>query len=106
MPKARILFLSANPCDTSGQEGGATRPQTAHLPRLALDREVREIEAKIRAAEHRDQLELVTRWAVRPDDLLQSLNEHRPHIVHFSGHGSEEAAIYLLDGQDNLKPVS
>jgi hypothetical protein len=46
---------------------------------LALDEERREIEQKIRAAEHR--LELITKWAVRPDDLLQVLNEYRPQIV-------------------------
>jgi hypothetical protein len=66
-------FLSANPVGT--------------VP-LQLDEEAREIEVKIRASEHRDSLELITKWAVRPDDLLQSLNQHKPHVVHFSGHGN------------------
>jgi hypothetical protein len=67
---------------------------------------VREIQTKIRAAEHGDSLELITIWAARPDDLLQSLNEHKPHIVHFSGHGSSTEKIILLDQQGSPKPVS
>src|SRR5438874_10211252 len=82
MRKIKILFVSANPSGTTP---------------LKLDEEVWEIEAKIRAAEHRDSLELITKWAVRPDDLLQSLNQHKPHIVHFSGHGSSTEEIILLD---------
>jgi len=78
--KARILFLAANP-ETSG--------------RLALDEEARDIEAKIRTSQHRDMLELKTRWAVRTDDLLQALNEDRPVVVHFSGHGSGAGGIVL-----------
>jgi hypothetical protein len=71
-----------------------------------LEHEAREIEAKIRAADHRDSLELITRWAVRPDDLLQYLNQYKPHVVHFSGHGSSTEEIVLLDNQGEAKPVS
>jgi len=91
MDKIKILFLSANPAGT---------------PQLKLDEEARVIEAKIRAADHRDSLELITKWAVRPDDLLQSLNQHRPHIVHFSGHGNPTEEIVLLDNLGKPKPVS
>jgi CHAT domain-containing protein len=91
MEKIKILFVSANPTGT---------------PQLKLDEEVREIEAKIRAAEHRDSLELITKWAARPDDLLQSLNQHKPHVVHFSGHGSPTEEIVLLDKLGEPKPVS
>ena len=91
MEKIKILFVSANPAGT---------------PQLKLDEEAREIEAKIRAAKHRDSLELITKWAARPDDLLQYLNEHKPHIVHFSGHGSPTEEIVLLDTLGKPKPVS
>jgi len=46
---------------------------------------------------------------VRPDDLLHTLNEHKPHIVHFSGHGSQSGEIILVDlvnGERVPKPVS
>ncbi len=88
---ARILLFAANPEDTG---------------RLALDKEVREIEVKIRASEHRNTLSLISRWAVQPDDLLQALNEHRPHIVQFSGHGSAAEEIILNDETGKPKPVT
>jgi hypothetical protein len=79
-PPARILFLAANPANT---------------PQLALDEELRAIEGQLRAAEHRDAFALVSRWATRPDDLLQALNEVRPTIVHLSGHGSASGGLML-----------
>jgi len=91
MDKVKVLFLAANP--------GGTQP-------LKLDAEIRQITAKVRAAEYRDSLELVSRWAVRPDDLLQALLEVKPHVVHFSGHGSSAAELILLDDRGNPKPVS
>jgi CHAT domain-containing protein len=89
--KKKILFLAANPNGTT---------------QLALDKECREIEAKIRASEHRDALDLLTKWAVRPSDLLQYLHQHSPHIVHFSGHGSPSEELILLDAHAEAKPVS
>lgn len=90
MNKIRILFLAANPATTI---------------QLRLDEEIRAITEKIRATKHRDSLELVSAWAVRPDDLLQSLNEYEPHIVHFSGHGSTSGEIILVDSTGTPKAV-
>ena len=80
--KSTLLFLAASPAPTEHR---------------ALDQEARDIAAKIRAAEHRDALLFHTRWAVRLDDLLQALNEDRPAVVHFSGHGTGEHGIVLHD---------
>lgn len=88
--KMKILFLAANPTGTT---------------QLALDEECRQITEKIRAADHRDSLELITRWAVRPEDLLQHFNQHKPHVVHFSGHGTRTEEIVLLDKDKNPKPI-
>jgi CHAT domain-containing protein len=79
----RILMLAANP--------GAT-------PRLALDEEAREIEGQLRLSQDRDAFDLITCWAVRPDDLLQHFNRYRPQIVHVSGHGSAAGEIILSAG--------
>jgi hypothetical protein len=87
----KVLFLAANP--------------TGSTP-LALDEEIREITNKIRASDHRDSLKLVSRWAVRPDDLLQALNEERPHVVHFSGHGNADGELIMLDQDRRPQPVS
>jgi len=72
MPKHTILFLAANPLGTD---------------RLALDREARAIQVELERSGHRDQFELVTRWAAEPLDLLRELRKLRPTVVHFSGHG-------------------
>jgi hypothetical protein len=88
--KIKILFLAANP---------------AFTPPLKIDEEIRMIEGKIHAAEYRDSIELVSAWAVRPDDLQQKLLEHKPHIVHISGHGAPTGELILLDKDRNPKPV-
>jgi CHAT domain len=88
MLEIKALFLAANPGST---------------PRLAIDEEMRAIEQKLRAAKHRDTLVFQSAWAVRPDDLLQLLNQHQPHIVHFRGQGSSKGlSLAGNDGQDRL----
>lgn len=91
MKECNILLFTANPEGTS---------------KLALDREVREIEIKIRASEHRDTLTLISKWAVQADDLLQALNEHQAHVVQFSSHGSDTEQLILNDKAGKGKPVS
>ncbi|HEU4456217.1 MAG TPA: CHAT domain-containing protein, partial [Longimicrobium sp.] len=57
------------------------------------DEDVREIREKVLAAEHRDALDFDYRLAARPDDLIQALNETRPQVVHFSGHGRRNGLV-------------
>jgi hypothetical protein len=87
----RILFLSANPEKTS---------------RLRLDKEVSAIEKKIELGDYRDSFHLETAWAVAVDDIQRLLLKHKPHIVHFSGHGSPEGEIVLEDGSARGASVS
>lgn len=89
--KIKVIFFAANPVDQN---------------QLRLDEEIRTIEEKIRASEYRESVELISKWAVRPTDLLQALNEHKPNIVHFSGHGSDTDEIVFLDSSGNTKLVS
>jgi CHAT domain len=91
MNKVKILFLAANPNDTEP---------------LKLDIGIREIGDKIQASKYRDSLEVISEWAVSPDDLQQSLLKHKPHIVHFTGHGSPTAEIILQDQNGWSQPVS
>jgi hypothetical protein len=84
------LFLAANPASTT---------------RLALDEEMRAIEQKVWASEHRKALVFQSSWAVRPDDLLQLLNQHRPQIVHFSGHG-DQTGLWLTGNEGEIKLVT
>ncbi len=91
MDKVKVLFLAANPLGTD---------------RLKLDEEIRAITEKVYASEYREYLQVESSWAIRPDDLLQSLNRHRPHIVHFSGHGSQTGELILVDSIGSPKAVS
>lgn len=85
-----VLFLASNPRD---------------LKPLSLDEEVRSITEMIRKSDHRDAVRLESRWAQRPLDLLQALNELRPRVVHFSGHGNEDN-IAFQDDSGSTKLVS
>jgi CHAT domain-containing protein len=88
--KIKVLVFAADPLEDD---------------RLRLDREVRNIAERLRMAEYRDSVELESRWAVRPGDLLQALNEVKPRVVHFSGHGSEDELLFE-DEAGNPKPIS
>jgi hypothetical protein len=86
----KVLFLSASP--------------TGKVP-LAIDEEVRAIDAKMRGAEHRDHLQLVPHGAVRIDDQSGLLMRELPGIVHFSTHGLPSGEIILLGADGRSKPV-
>lgn len=88
--KIVVLFIASNPLDQT---------------QLRLDEEIRAISRKIRESAYRDSVELKSVWAVRPTDLLQALNEHKPTVVHFSGHGSEDDELVLQDDTGGTKVV-
>lgn len=89
--KVTVLFMAANPLD---------------LEQLRLDEEARSITEMLRKSAHGDAVTLQSCWAVRPLDVLQALNEHRPRIIHFSGHGSEQDEIVFQDSSGQAKLVS
>lgn len=86
-----VLFIASNPSDQT---------------QLRLDEEIREIQKKIRASDFRESLKLESVWAARPTDLLQAINEHKPTIVHFSGHGSDQDELVLQDDNGDSQVVS
>ena len=89
--KIKVLFLSANAVDTG---------------RLCLDEEVRSIQEMLRKSDYRDSIDFVTRWAARPMDLLQAINEVSPAIVHFSGHGTPTGELAFQAGDGKTKLVT
>ena len=89
--KITVLFLASNPLDQA---------------QLRLDEEARAIQEMIRKSEHRDAVTLESRWAVRPLDVLQAINECNPRVVHFSGHGSDNDEIVFQDESGIAKPVT
>ncbi len=89
MAKIRILFLAAEPTE---------------LGRRRLEEEFHAIDRVLRVGSMRDTFELVPQFALRRDELQEALLRHKPHIVHFAGHGSEEE-ILLLDDAGRGQPV-
>lgn len=85
--KHRILFLAANPQATD---------------EMALDKERKAIAQLLRIANERDRFELHTVWAARVDDVMHALNEWKPTIVHFSGHGASSADVRAEEGTRNF----
>jgi hypothetical protein len=77
------LFLAADP---------------SAAKRLALDEECAAIDRELRMTASRDHFDFHSRWAVSVDEMMRSLNELQPSIIHFSGHGS-------CDVQDPQRPV-
>jgi CHAT domain len=86
-----ILILAANPKTTS---------------RLRLDEEIREIDTGLQRAKKRELFDLKQRWAVRVQDVYQSLLDFKPQIVHFSGHGAGDDGLELEDETGKVRLVS
>ncbi len=88
-PKIKILFLGANPSNTT---------------HLALGNEVREITQRLRAAHQGEQFEFVQEWAMRVGDLQAALLRHKPQIVHFSGHGQGDGDAWSRSAARSVAP--
>lgn len=80
--RIKVLFLAANPRDTQ---------------RLDLDREVAKIKERLSDSRLRDKFDLQQEWVVRLDELSRFLLHYRPHVVHFSGHGSSTGELIFED---------
>ncbi|KAB8334921.1 tetratricopeptide repeat protein, partial [Scytonema tolypothrichoides VB-61278] len=87
----KILILSANPINTKN---------------LRLDEEVREIQAAWERALNREKFELINKGAVRIDELRRTLLDHKPQIVHFSGHGTGTDGLVLENNSGSAQIVS
>lgn len=77
--RLRVLYLTSSP-----GEGDALR----------VDAEVNNVLQALRGAKHRDLIELHHRPAARPEDLVDGINDVRPHVVHFSGHGGPSGLLF------------
>lgn len=73
----RILYLTAN---STGD--------------LRVDEEMRRVKAGVRAATHRDLVQIEHKPAATGSDLLDGLTQLRPHVVHFSGHANEITLLF------------
>ncbi len=69
----RVLYLTASPA-------------TPGLDHLRVDAEVNNVLKAIRGAKHASLIDFRHRPAATIQDLVDGLNDVRPHVVHFSGH--------------------
>ena len=81
--KIRILFLSANPLPTG---------------RILVDTEAKEVRRKLEEGPYRDRFEFEKHGATEAVDIQKLLLKHRPHIVHFCGHGHKSQQKIILSG--------
>lgn len=81
--KIRILFLSANPLPTG---------------RILVDLEAKEVRKKLEEGPYRDKFEFEKHEAIEAVDIQKLLLKHRPHIVHFCGHGHKSQQRIILSG--------
>lgn len=64
---------------------------------LRIGREQKRIRSAVESALHRDLIELDVRPAATASDLLDGITKFRPHVVHFSGHSSEDLIVFEHD---------
>ncbi|MCW1971131.1 MAG: CHAT domain-containing protein [Anaerolineae bacterium] len=88
----KILFAAANPTNTT---------------KLRLGKEFDEIKAELERGGKRDKVTLaLPQLATRGIDLSRALLQEIPTIVHFSGHGEKNGAIYFETDNGNSNMVS
>ncbi|WP_399946262.1 hypothetical protein ACGH52_38105 [Streptomyces sp. BBFR25] len=68
---------------------------------LRVGQEQRKIRPTVQSATHRDLIELDLHPAATADVFLDALTRFRPHVVHFSGRGTQ-ALIAFEKGEDDF----
>lgn len=91
MSKIKILFLAADPSDST---------------RLRLGQELRDIRERLQLSKQRDGFSLESRESVRPEDLTQAIFDVEPQIIHFSGHGTTNGELCFENSLGRTQPVS
>jgi hypothetical protein len=78
----KVLFLAADSAE-----------------KLRTDREYSRLMDAVRKGRGARALQVEPELAVRPGELQQAIERHRPEVVHFSGHGQAGMGIRMADGE-------
>lgn len=81
----------------------ASEPRDQERP--DLDREIREILARIDEATFGHRIILRPWPAAQAFDLVPGMNRHKPHMVQFSGHGTADGML-MMGPHDRSEPVA
>ena len=80
----RVLLLTAGP---------------ANMAPMHLAEEEKEVRRHIQAGVARGgRVKLEVIRSAMQDDVLSSMNEHRPHVLHIAAHGNKDGDLWLADG--------
>jgi CHAT domain/Translocon-associated protein beta (TRAPB) len=86
-----ILYLAASPRD---------------MEPLRSDLEMRKVKERLQLSKHRDRYRIELCPAAQFDDISQALMDHKPQVVHFSGHGDKDGNLCLEDPMGNRELVT
>lgn len=89
--KIRVLFLAANPEDQT---------------RLDLGREFAKVKEALMRGRYRNAFQLLQpEFEARIGNFAAAIASQRPHIIHFSGHGSESQGL-VFESEDRYSRVA
>lgn len=83
-----VLYLMANPIRRHS---------------LRVDAEVSAVKEEIRRSQYRNNITLHQSPAANLDAIIRGLNDHRPRVVHFSGHGNSRGLATDGGGMKRVK---
>ena len=105
--KLKVLFMSSNPSldyEYDQETGEIVGLESVSV--LQLDEEYRSIEQAIARNSDKGAVELKIKTAPRMTDLIEALNQEKPDILHFSGHGMEKSGELCLVKDIDTTPTA